>query len=48
MLIFENKDLPGLSQFLGERPIEYCHAANRGLIGRQSTLRRGGLLYTSR
>ena len=38
MLIFENKDLRGFPLFLGEQTIEYWQAANRGLIGRQSTL----------
>ena len=48
MVIFENKDLPGLSLFLGEQTIEYWQASNRFLMGPPSTLCCSGLRYTLR
>ena len=48
MLIFENKDLPGLPLFLGEQAIERWHAVDRGLLSQPSALCCGGLRYTLR
>ena len=45
MLIFENKDLPGLSLFLSEQTIEFRRAVSHSFLGQQFTLCCSGLRY---